>query len=34
MYTSYVNREVFLLKGHSHEKVGEMRVEGDSLGPN
>jgi hypothetical protein len=23
-----------LLKGQSHEKVGEMRVEGDSLGPN
>jgi hypothetical protein len=22
------------LKGQSHEKVGEMRVEGDSLGPN
>jgi hypothetical protein len=21
------------LKGQSHEKVGEMRVEGDSLGP-
>jgi hypothetical protein len=23
-----------ILKGQSHEKVGEMRVEGDSLGPN
>jgi hypothetical protein len=23
-----------LLKGQSHEKVGKMRVEGDSLGPN
>jgi hypothetical protein len=22
------------LKGQSHEKVGEMRVQGDSLGPN
>jgi hypothetical protein len=22
------------LKGQSHEKVGEIRVEGDSLGPN
>jgi hypothetical protein len=22
------------LKGQSHEKVGEMRVESDSLGPN
>jgi hypothetical protein len=22
------------LKGQSHENVGEMRVEGDSLGPN
>jgi hypothetical protein len=22
------------LKGQSHEKVGEMRVEGDGLGPN
>jgi hypothetical protein len=22
------------LKGQSHEKVGEVRVEGDSLGPN
>jgi hypothetical protein len=22
------------LKGQSHEKVGEMRVEGDRLGPN
>jgi hypothetical protein len=22
------------LKGESHEKVGEMRIEGDSLGPN
>jgi hypothetical protein len=25
---------VVLLKGQSHEKVGEIRVEGDSLGPN
>jgi hypothetical protein len=24
----------FTLKGQSHEKVGEMRVEVDSLGPN
>jgi hypothetical protein len=23
-----------LLKGQSHEKVGEMREEGDGLGPN
>jgi hypothetical protein len=23
-----------ILKGQSHEKVGEMRVEGDGLGPN
>jgi hypothetical protein len=24
----------YFLKGQSHKKVGEMRVEGDSLGPN
>jgi hypothetical protein len=28
-------KKTFLdLKGKSHEKVGKMRVEGDSLGPN
>jgi hypothetical protein len=35
---SILNRKNYnfraLLKGQSHEKVGEMRVEGDSLGPN
>jgi hypothetical protein len=25
---------IYPLKGQSHKKVGEMRVEGDSLGPN
>jgi hypothetical protein len=25
---------ILILKGQSHEKVGEMRVQGDSLGPN
>jgi hypothetical protein len=25
---------VSILKGQSHEKVGKMRVQGDSLGPN
>jgi hypothetical protein len=25
---------IICLKGQSHEKVGEMRVEGDGLGPN
>jgi hypothetical protein len=23
----------YILKGQSHKKVGEMRIEGDSLGP-
>jgi hypothetical protein len=27
-------QKIFTLKGQSHEKVGEMRVQGDSLGPN
>jgi hypothetical protein len=25
---------IVILTGQSHEKVGEMRVEGDGLGPN
>jgi hypothetical protein len=32
-YSSYVVPGT-LLKGQSHKKVGEMRVETDSLGPN
>jgi hypothetical protein len=31
--TDCFSKKVFL-KGQSHEKVGEIRVEGDSLGPN
>jgi hypothetical protein len=30
----FIGIKINLLKGQSHEKVGEMRAEGDSLGPN
>jgi hypothetical protein len=30
----YADQLTLYFKGQSHEKVGEMRVQGDSLGPN
>jgi hypothetical protein len=33
-YAIFFNLNYAHFKGQSHEKVGEMRVEGDSLGPN
>jgi hypothetical protein len=34
VFINVIEKVFLLLKGQSHEKVGEMRVEGDSLGPN